>query len=233
VRPPAEPEHIYLAIKPNGDFEKLTAAAKPRGHRLVTLEHVLRFVELKGNEQKTVVWYDRDGVIVVVDDESRRDVATMKLTYTPQMLTLLKIEKDKTTYDQRGFRRLLKVDLAGCRPNDVLLNWIEAVRFNSTAMTAGQIKNQRESLGRDIDEQAINDQGECPDELLLNVRVFDDPHLRETFPVRCDVEILVSEQQFRLNPLPLELHNAIENQVEFIGDALTKNVECPVFRGKP
>lgn len=233
VKPPAEPEYVYLAVNPSGGFQRIEAVAKPRAHSLVTLEQVLRFVELKGDEKKTVVWYDRDGIIVVVDDGSRRDKATMKLNYTPQMLTLMMLEQKRPEFEQRGFRRLLKVDLAGCRRNDILVSWVESVRFNSTAMSAGRIQHQKESLGRDIDEEAISDQGECPEELLLDVRVFDDPNLRDTFQIRCDVEVLVSDQKFRLTPLPLEIHNAIEAQVSQIGDALTSHVKCPVFRGKP
>lgn len=233
LRPPGEPEHVYLAVNSGGTITRYDAIAKPRSHTLVTLEHVLRFVELKGDEIKTVVWFDRTGVVIVIDDATRRDWALMRLSFTPQMTTLLALEKNHPEFDQRGFRRLLKVDLAGCRRDDVLLNWVEEVRFNSTSYTAGGVKHQKESLGRDIEQEAINDLGECPDEVLLNVRVFDDPSLRSTWPVRCDVEIVISDERFKLNPLPLELHNAIESELSGIGDILAKHVKCPVFRGRP
>lgn len=235
VHPDQEPAHVYLAVSQSGNYERVEAAPRPRDHQLVTLEQAIRFAELKGTAEQTVVWYDREGIVIVVDDATRRDLARVKLRYTPQLQTLLTIEKDRSTFDQREFRRLLKVSLAGCRTDDVLLRWVEGVRWNSTVNSGGQIKHQRESLGRDIDQMAVSDVdlGECPEQLRLEVRVFDDPSLTSRWTVVCDVEVVVSDNRFRLTPLPLELHNAIENELSYVGEQLTTHVKCPVFRGKP
>lgn len=182
---------------------------------------------------ETVVWYDRPAIVVVIDDLTRRDRATMRLNLTPQMKLLLELEDKERKFDQPAFRRLLKIELAGCRQDDAVLNWVSAMKFSNNSTSAGVITNQRTSLGQAIDDEALSELGSCPDEITLQVRVFDDPSLRETWPIVCAVEVLPAERSFRLVPLPLELHNAVESELSVIGQHLVTNLDCPVFRGQP
>ena len=257
---PCEPKHIYGAVTSDGEFERLEAAPEPRNHALVTLDEVLHFAKFAAGQPlvpliegpttasdpddptdpanedtppQVIVWYDTPSIVVILDDLTRRDRATLKLDLTPQMQTLLKIQKDETKFDQRAFRRLLKIDLHDCRNDDVLLNWVSQVKFTNNSTAAGNIANQKASFGRAVEESAASEQGECPDEICLQLRVFDDPSLRGTWPVRCAVEVLPSESSFRLVPLPLELHNAIESELSVIGQMLAEGLDCPVFRGRP
>lgn len=232
LKPGQEPDHVYLMVGQSGKVERVVADAKPRAHRLVTLEQVVAFVTKKGTAEASVVWYDRSGVIVIVDDATRRDRADLTLTLTPQIQLLIALEKGRQ-FTQREFRRLLRVELAGCRVDDVLLNWVSSVKFNDSRTAGGVIKQGRESLGREIEQAAVSDAGEPPEIMRLSVRVFDDPSLRETWPIECAVEIDLDNQVFQLIPLPLQLHNAIENEVGAIGKLLQEAVKCPAFRGKP
>lgn len=182
---------------------------------------------------ETIVWYDRPAIVVILDDFTRRDRATMELKFTPQMQQLLELEEKQTKFNQVAFRRLLKIELAGCRQDDAVLNWVSAMKFSNNSTAGGVITNQRASLGKAVDDAASSELGPCPETMTLQVRIFDDPSLRDTWPVECEVEILAPEQSFRLVPLPMQLHDAIEAQLSVIGDHLATNLACPVFRGQP
>ena len=232
VRPPAEPDYIYLTVKPDGTFEKHTAAAAVRNHRLITLDQVENFVKEKGGPS-TVVWYDRTGIVIVLDDETRRDIATLALTLTPTMLLLAKLERDRMEFDQREFRKLLKVDLADCQRDARLFNWVSDLKFANMTGGVGQFSNNRESFGNDIEAQAVSGAGgDCPDDLILDVRTFDDPSLLERQGIKCVFDFTPQDRKFRLIPIPLALHDAIELEVTFIGERLAEKIDCSCFRGK-
>lgn len=232
IQPKAEPPHIYLAVKADGSFETRTAEPGCRNHRLITLDEVERFVDEKGGEN-TVVWYDRNGVTVVLDDETRRDFATMGLTLTPTMVLLQRLEKDRPGFDQKAFRKMLRTDLGECQRDPRLFNWVSDLKFANLTQGKGQFSNARESLGDDIEAQAVSGAGECPDDLILDVRTFDDPSLVEKQGIRCVFEFSAQEREFRLIPFPLAVHNAIELEVSYIGERLREKLgDVPCFRGR-
>jgi hypothetical protein len=255
---PQEPKYLYgIVDSSSGKLRRVEAAPKPRDHKLVTLDQIIKFAEhVSGQVQtppqdsesetaeladelpdtppgQTVVWYDRGAVIVICDDLTRRDRATMPLTFTPQLALLQGLEANQAKFDQREFRRLLKIKLAGCLQDTQVLNWISAMKFQNSSTASGVITSQRASLGAAIDDEALSDLGSCPETMNLQVRIFDDPSLRGTWPVACAVEVLAEERQFRLLPLPLQLHDAIESELSVLGQHLSEALKCPVFRGAP
>jgi len=229
---PGQPKHRVTIVTSDGKVTTADNEPEPRRHTLVTLDECIQFINSRADAD-SAVWFDRTGVIVVLDDSTRRDVACMELKLTPQMALLQQIEKDKKRYDQRSFRRLLRIDLAACLKDLVLLNWVSTVKFNLSSTSGGTISQGKESLGKDINDAALSDQGECPEEIGLEVRPFDDHGLKETWGVKCAVEVFLREGEFTITPLPLELHNAIECEVDVIGQKLRAAVKVPCFRGRP
>lgn len=232
-----EPDHVYYVVTPDAAPLRVEAAPPPRGHEIVTCEEVCEFVD-KHKTADTAVWFGRDAVIVLLDDKTRRDMAQLTLTLTPQMQLLYALEKTVRLQEPKAFRRMLKVDLADCRLDDTLMNWVSQFKATSGAASSVTLgKSSKESMGREVQEAALNDNGECPDEIQLSVRVFDDPGLTTRRPVRCAVDVLIQngEAQFRLSPFPLEIHKAIEDEVLNIGDLLRKTLgkDVKIFRGKP
>lgn len=171
--------------------------------------------------------------MIVLDDSTRRDVARLGLEYTPQMGLLMNLEADGKKFDQLAFRRLLRINLADCLPDNVLLNWVSDMRFTIAGESRGRLEHGRDSMGKDLEQDAMSDVGQCPETIVLSVRVFDDPSMMVKRQVRCAVEILPAEKAFRLVPLPLEIHNAVELEMTDVGESLRKAVKCKVFRGTP
>ena len=183
----------------------------------------------------TIVWYDATGVTVVLDDTTRRDMARLDFRKTPQFENLIGLDAHRPGYGQRDFRRLLRVDLAGCLESGQLLNWVSSVQFGTSVGTKGQLRGERESLGSDVEAQAMSDAGEIPDRVPLTIRLFDDPSLQGRQGVACLFELTIQDQLFRLIPLPLELHSALEREIAFVGEKLAAdlNDDVPLFRGRP
>lgn len=228
-----EPDDVYGVVTPDGKLQRFVAEPDPRDHELVSLTEAILYANDKGNPEKTVIWFDRDGVAILLDDETRRDRARLSLNVTPQLALLQAIEKDKRTFEQQEFRRLLRIDLAGCRPDDALLNWVSDMRFSVAGESGGRISHQKDSMGIDLEHEAMSEYGLCPEEIELQIRIFDDPALLSRRPVRCSVEVLSKEKRFRLLPLPLALHDAIEQELDDVGESIRKSVKCKVFRGCP
>jgi hypothetical protein len=234
VNPEREPNYIYLAVKPDGEYDRLEADPAPRTHLLGSFSEVIPYVETKGTKDNSVIWFDRCQVVIVLNDETRRDRASLKLNLTPQVLKLIELEKSRKGLEQKPFVRLLRIDLADALPDTLLLEWVRGVRFTSQGNAAGIVRHGRESLGSDIDEQITSELGsDCPEEVALRVRIFDDPAVTAVARIRCAVEIDVPAKEFMLTPLPLELHNAIEAAVTDLGTELEAADKCPVFRGRP
>ncbi len=231
---PAEPPHVYATVDAAGVITKHTAEPQSRDHVVMTLDQLINFARTKGDTGKTAVWYDDTEIVVVLDDTTRRDFATLSLVHTPQFGKLRELYEGVSAMSQRAFRRMLKHDLAGCLTNGRLLEWIENVRWNSTANTAGQAKSARESMGRDLDEQVLSDAGEFPEDVRLKVRVYEDPGLRDTWPVDCLAEIVFSDQAFNLMPLPMQLQEAVDSELSIIDGILREALPSfAIFRGKP
>lgn len=228
-----EPEHIYGILTADGKIERRVADPAPRAHNLISLAEAVLFANVKCDKEKAVIWFDRGGLVILMDDETRRDRALLALKHTPQFALLQSIESSKKVFDQKEFRRLLRIDFAGCRQDDMLLNWVSEMQWLSNGNASGKLTHTDESLGRDIAEKAMSPIGECPEEISLKVRIFDDPAMMATWEIRCSIEILPKEERFRLLPLPLQLHDAIEREISNLGEELRKTIKCKIFRGKP
>lgn len=237
-RPQCEPDHVYYLVDGDGKAERHRAEPRPRAHHLERVDQVGPLVnylaELKTTDSEPVVWYDHQGVRIICDDGDRRDEVTLPLNLTPQIKELSEIEESGKLFGKRDFIRLLRITLKDCLMDNVLLNYVRSVKFVGNSAVNEQIHNTRESLGRDVELAAVNEK-DCPEEVELKLRVFDDPAVRDTWAVRCAVEILVDDQRFRLMPYPLEIKNAIDNEVEALRKLLEEQCPqgTPIFCGHP
>lgn len=236
VKIPGEPAHVYAAVKADGTYERKEAVADNRKHTLGGFVEAIAYANTKGDPKNSVVWFDSAGVVVILDDKTRRDIACATFKFSPQFQRIFDIAKSKTRFKQVGFRRLLRVDFNGCTNNNLLLDWISDCKFGGNNAAVGTITKDRSSFGREIEQMVESkDRGPCPDELILSMSVFDDPGLRFDRRVVCDVEIHAAEEEFELTPFPGQLQLAIDAEMANIESLLSGEggVKCPAFKGRP
>lgn len=229
-----QPSHIMLIAKPNGDIERVECDAHPRDHEFDSLEALFKFAknaqESKHGAGDVVVWYGASGVRVILDDKTRRDKGRLTLHRTPQWKELWSGET-ATPRGQVDFGKFLRINMADTRPDgSKLLHLIRNLKFTAGADGEGNIQHGKESFGRAISAQVSGVEA-FPEEITLDVRVFDVPDLTMRAKVVCALDILVHEERFRLVPLPMQLSNAMARAIDEIAKRLGDALECPVYRG--
>ena len=188
-------EYVIVSHKDGATISDPRAEApSPRGHVLRSLESVVAFARHHGggfsrdaisglidgdvaeppNSQlaaaeaaigkDVVVWYETAGIVVILDDAVRRDRAWLPLRLHPVYAMLQGI--GEKTFDQKKFRRLLRIDLGKYSRNSDLLQWVSAVDFKTDSAEKFQRTRSSESLGKAVRTEVMSSAGECPEELV-------------------------------------------------------------------
>jgi hypothetical protein len=106
VKAPGEPDHVYLIQdeNDNGALVKKYADPAPRKHVAGDLLALVDFAKEKQDiENGSLVWYNRNKVVCMLDDATRRDTLTLPLAFSRQILLLFGMEKDGSLFKQPQF----------------------------------------------------------------------------------------------------------------------------------
>lgn len=219
LRPPAEPEHVYLVAAPDGSLSRHEAEPPPRRHEARSLATVVDFVqEFHGGEagQKVAVWFDRGGVTALLDDDTRRDRVTMPLTLTAPM-QVLKGLNPQTDFEQKALIRLLRMQLGDCLPDGSFLACVRKLKFRSTQDGQSVVEVGKSSIGRTL-EAEVSGAGTFPEEVTLYPQVWNELNVRSA--VRCVVDAEPTNQRFQLVPAPGEIERALRHAEDELRDMI-------------
>lgn len=215
----------------DGSIREFDVPAPPRRHSVDRLEEIIMMtIRFPGD---SAVWYDKDGVILVIDDdEYRANTVTLTLEESDLFATVRSLPG--SSFDHKAFVRLLRVRLAGVTAAADLLAVVRKVKFDNGSVVHSQVTRSRESLGREI-TSSVSAEHEIPDEVTLAVRVYKTAGEEQAFPVRCAVEADALEGRFRLTPLPDEIERAQQLAVAWIAERLVDGLskEVPAYHGRP
>ena len=222
-----------------GGVEKIPTEPTPRNHAVFCLGDLVNIANRFADAaSKPVVWYDEAAVVLVIDDDGHRlEKVTLGLNRSDVFTLLAEITQatPRPKYDQKAFVRLLRIDLAGTLDPVVLLDKVRKIRFENGQSVELASTRQRESMGRTITSQATCAGGDLPEEVTLQVRVYKTLGLRESYPLRCSVEVDPAEGSFRLIPLPDEIERveqmAMTTVLGCLDDGL--NEAIPRYYGAP
>ena len=235
---PGDPRH-YMIVSADGTHTIAEKSPPPRVHSLDTIDAVIEYVtwaetNLTGDP---TVWFDGETIRVILDDaddSQRINRVSCELAYTP---TWKKIDwLGEQWLAQKAFVRLLRITLADAatESSQQLLRVARVLAFSNSSAGHGKVEHGRQSLGLDIEEEVKSEAGEIPDEITLNVRIFDDPRTTRRFEIRLAVDINAREGTFNLCPVPGSVEEALEDQVNTIGGWLDHELpDVAVFRGTP
>jgi hypothetical protein len=233
VKPPAEPDHRYLVIQ-GSTVSRMEAVPHPREHCLGTLASLLEAIKhYENDEGGVVVWYDRTGVTVHLNDETRRDLLQMGLPYAKPLQVLLSLQEKTQPMQQKPFVLLLRTTFATCCSPGVV-DLFKKIKFRQGVQQDSVISHGKASLGKSV-EMELTGTKDLPEYLSFDVRVWESG-FTSTQRVECALEIDAAAETFSLIPLPGQIEGAIQKAMEALGVALAEGLEgvdVPVFCGSP
>lgn len=236
VNPAGEPPHIYYLRNEDGALERHEAEPAPRSHRVVDVGTLTDFAAHLPKEAKPVIWYYRTGLVLIVDDTTRRDRVVMPLEFSPQLLLLQSLEKSPQWYSQAAFISMLRVKLPRCLGNHPsLIPSLRKIKYRTTAEGGSEIIQAKASVGKSLSAE-LSGAEPIPDELMLNVLVFNGR--TEASGVQCSLDVDPEKQLFSLSPFAGDVEDAIRAAELLISQEIQEDLKiskfsCPVYYGQP
>lgn len=248
IKLPDEPPGVYGVIYPDGTLERNYADPPPRNHQLLSVDQIPGIVEAFSayevsngagelRKQHPTVWLSPTSVIVLEDDHAeslRLSKAVCPLKWTPEFAFLKSCSERDNELSQKEFIRKLRILLADALGEqlDSVVKVMRDIKFGSRSEGAGSVQRGKESYGKSIEAQVYSEVGQIPEELVLSVRVFDDPALKVRYPLRVALEIDTAANTFSLLPSQQAITNLLDEALGGIRDLLGK-IDCPVYYGIP
>ena len=198
-----------------------------RKHQVHTLADLLAYAE---GTPKPIVWHNGESVVLILDDNDRRDQVTFPLTYSERFRCLQQLAELKPSFDQTKFIRLLRISLGLDNVAIVSkfrkLNWENGDKGTATSKH-GDNRLSREVIAR---VQGVED---LPDEIRVLVPVYQQAGERQEHEVLCAVEIDEVNRQFQLLPLPDEMARVVDLHQADIRSRIDAELNSPVYFGEP
>ncbi len=225
-------EHSVL-IAQGGKHEIHELPPGRRRHLLTSIDDVLLAVKTWGAASS--VWVSLNAVIVCLEDQDRRDIATMPMSPSAQFASL---ECLPARLQQAGIIRWLKVNMAGAVRDD-LVPTFRKIDFKRKNDGTKSIDHGSESLGYQV-EASVKGANDIPEFISATIHVHQDKTLSKPRTIRLSLDIDVNHEQFELTPLPDELEIASQDAVLEVWSALRQEIDklddganIPVFMGQP
>jgi hypothetical protein len=224
-------------VQQGGEIKQFPLPAKPRDHRVGSLADLILFAQREDNKSP-IVWHGVECVVLVTNDADRRDSVTLPLTLSERFKTLQMLAEEKPALTQVEFIRLLRVDLG--LDNTAVVAKFRKLDWSNGAEANGDIQHGSAKLGKSI---AAKVQGidALPDELPVEVPVYQQTGERQAYIVQCLIEIDTLNQRFQLIPKADELERVVDLaqagiherlNVALNSDAAT-DANVPVYYGTP
>lgn len=235
-----EPRHVYRIERRDGTIETCNAAPQPRDHKALDLTAIVGYAKLYPD---SCIWYSRYGVTAILNNADTEDDGTPRLDrvhlalgYSPQIVKLLELERNRKPLTQKELVSLIRTTFAGCCPVD-LRPAISELRFKATSEGGSKLTHGTSSVGKHLTAEvkgggAID---QIPETFTLNVPIFSSG-FESTASVEVILEIDAQEEKFYLTPQPLDIEAAIsaaESEIcTDLAEMLGKD-DKPIYYGAP
>jgi len=228
--PAQEPPHVYIL---NG--VKIVADPRSRSHKVTSLE---TFAELTSKGKDPVAWVDRAGVVLVFDDQTRRDEARFAFTVSPQLALVMAMEADagKRNHTQKQLISTLRVMFADCMPLcPSLVESLRNVKVTQGSVTDSNVQNRGISVGRKIQSEV---QGviALPDDFTLTIPLYcgEMASLRYDIRFTLDIDASTDPAKFIITPIAGDVENALQKAEVATFSRMAELLSAtPVYLGKP
>jgi len=175
-----------------------------------------------------VVWHDHGQVVLVLDDDDRRDTVTLDLTYSRPWSQLAALGDTREMLTQEELIRLLRVELG--LDNAGVLGQFRKLDWRTGAGESVDIQASKQSLGRTI-EAAVQGVEKLPDKVSVLVPIYETAGETASYAVDLIVEVDARNQRFLLVPTPGMLRGRLDQHQADIHARLS-TLDCPVYFGR-
>ena len=225
------PKHTARIETRDGNIVMVNAEPDPRDHKARDLSAIIAFAEAE-QTKNSAVWYSRDAVVCLINDDDRRDRVTLRLDLSPQILQLMAFEKNTISLKQSQLVILLRTTFAGCLSTaGEIITIVRNLKFKATIDGQSNLQHGSSSVGRAL-QQEITGAKAIPEEITLDVPIFANA-FNFTGRIRVAIDIDIATETFRLIPLPLEIERAIAGAENKIGEALNGSLDVEALYGTP
>jgi len=195
-----EDRKVYMAR--DGVLHDVPIPAAPARHEVYTLEDFAIAVNRWGGE-RSCVFHSEPRVVLVIDDKDRRELVSMPIRTTQVWDRVLKLKDD--TFDQRGFLRLLRFELASIIPSP-LVAAIQKIEVVTSGNQRSEMAPGRERGTREFAADLANS-GEIPDRVTCMVPVYLVDGLNAAVPITFALEYTLppGPVSFIFRPMPDEI----------------------------
>jgi hypothetical protein len=236
------PDQRLKLLVQSGKHEKVIVPPPFRRHSVATLADLIAYAnheqesravddpEQEAPTARTVVWHSADKVVLVLDDEDRRDTVTFPLLLSDAWKMLLQLETQPEPMTQRTFITLLRRYL-GCGPGTT--QQFRKLNFHSKSDAVAETMRTRESLGNSVEAEVIGT-SELPDDLIVEVPIYASQGERQAYPVRLLLDYDVQTQRIAAVPEADLLDTLVDRHQSDIHDRLRSElIDVPVYYGSP
>jgi len=217
-------------IQIGNELREVDLPPPPRSHVVYSLVDLMEYAKQPTNAAP-VVWHSDQGVVLIIDDADRHDRVIFPLSKSERFLLLSKLAKEMTPFSQAQFIRILRVGLG--LDNLTIVSKFRKLQWQSGADSEGNLQHGNDKVGKTVVSkvQAVD---ELPDEIKIEVPVYQQAGERQEYICRCAIEIDTVNQMFQLIPMPDELERIQDLAQASIEERLGEiTATIPVYYGKP
>jgi len=225
----------YAVKKDDGSVEIIDAQPTFRGHTAEDLETVVAFAH---RFDSASIWYSREEIVCLIDDDDRRDSVRIAMIRSDQILKLETLDDMKPHITHRDLLMMLRTVFtpASLAKAPKLIDTLRQVKFQAGQVADANIQRGKSSVGKSIATEATFIDT-LPETVTLSVPIFDNAFARRPQDVVCALEVHEAEQNFQLFPLPGEVEKAFALAEADIAAAIREMLGAdnltPVYHGAP
>lgn len=217
----------------SGQHEEIAVPPPFRNHTVGSLVDLISYADGK---TKAVVWHSPESVVLILDDDDRRDCAVFPLVLSDAWEKLKKLDGQLTPLTQKDFIRLLRFVLGA---SAATITVFRKLSFQTQINGGGEIQKSRESLGNSIAAE-VQGTADLPEELIVSVPIYQNAGERQVYSVRLLLEYDGQAQRILVTPdqgLLAELEEAHQADIRSrLTAGLVDDEEhpaIPVYFGQP
>lgn len=201
-------DRVVLYNRASDTVGTVELPAEPRRHLVRTVED-FAVACFRWRSDHNVIFHAEKEVVCLLDVQ-RRERIVLPLEFTHTYCVVAKLEKEQ--FDQRGFLRLLRFDLADVIPAN-LVTAIQKIEVVTSGNQRSEITPGRERGTREFAAD-LTASGEIPDRVVCVVPVYQTPGLDVPVQIKFALEYTLPPQPvtFRFAPVGDELARVLRVQ---------------------